>query len=92
MENALMLIGIIVAFGLMSVVVPAMWNAYLRYRRGVAVTCPQAHKPAELTVDCRRATLGAAFGKRLLRVTDCTLWPRKQPCHDECLREEDANV
>jgi hypothetical protein len=92
MENALMLIGIIVAFGLIAVILPAMVNAYYRYRGGVVVTCPQAHKPAELTLDSGRAALGAAFGKRLLRVTGCTLWPRKQACHDECLRGEDANL
>jgi hypothetical protein len=87
MEDALLLIAAIAAFGLLSVVMPAMLEAYYRYKKNMVVTCPNAEKRAELTLDRGRAALGAAFGKPALRVATCSLWPLQQACHAECLRE-----
>jgi hypothetical protein len=92
MDNALLLIGAIAAFGLLSVVVPVMLETYCRYREDILVNCPKGNRPAELVLDPGRAALGAAFGKPALRVLSCSLWPLKEACHDECLRETpDAN-
>jgi hypothetical protein len=90
MENALLLIGGIAAFGLLSVVVPVMLEAYFRYREDILVNCPRGNQPAELVLDPGRAAMGAAFGKPVLRVLSCSRWPLKEPCHDECVREKAA--
>jgi hypothetical protein len=92
MENALMLIVTVASFGLVAVVLPAMLSAYYRYRKGTVVTCPQGQQRAELTLDLGRAALSAAFGKPALRVTGCSLWPRKQDCHDQCLQDENSRA
>ena len=90
MGDALLLIAAIAAFGLFSVVIPAMLEAYYRYKENMVVTCPNAQKRAELILDRGRAALGAAFGKPALRVAGCSLWPPKQACHNECLRENSS--
>ena len=87
MINALMLIAVIVLFGLRFVVVPVVFDAYQRYRQRKVITCPETQGLAEVALRTRLAAFGAAFGKPLLRVGNCSLWPKKQGCDEKCVKE-----
>ena len=87
MINPLMLIGAIVAVGLISVISPFAVEAYRRYRHRKVFACPETHGLVEVNLDTRAAVLGAAFGRPQVRVKNCTLWPKKKGCDEKCIRE-----
>ena len=85
--NPLMLIAGIIAFGLLFVIAPVAADAYRRYRDRKVVTCPETHGLAEVTFKTRLAVLGAAFGRPMVRVKGCSLWPKKNGCDEICIKE-----
>ena len=87
MNNPITLIAGIVAFGLLFVVVPVVVDFYQRYRRRKLITCPETHGFAEVTLKTRLGALGAAFGKPILRVKSCSLWPKRIGCDEQCVKE-----
>jgi hypothetical protein len=76
----------VVAAGMAIVVFPVVRRAYRTYRRTRAVRCPETETLAGVSVDPLRAAVGAAFDRRSLAVTDCTLWPEKRGCDEECVK------
>lgn len=82
----LMMLGVFV-IGMLFVVLPVVADTFSRLRGRRAVTCPETRGPAEIKLDARGAAFWSAFGKRLVRVKNCTLWPRKQECQEQCLKE-----
>jgi hypothetical protein len=79
MNGPLLLILVIVATGLLFVVAPVVIDIYARYRNGKALNCPETHGTAEVTLKTHRAAVAAAFGKPVLRVKSCSLWPQTLP-------------
>ena len=66
--NPLLLIAGIVAFGLVAVVAPIVIDVFRQYRDQKAVTCPQTHGVAEVSLSTGLAALGAAVGRQELLV------------------------
>ncbi len=64
---------------------------YLRYRGERLITCPENKKPAAVVVDARRAARQTLVGHPRLRLEDCSRWPEKQNCPQDCLREVEAD-
>jgi len=87
MNGPLLLILVIVATGLVFVVAPVVIDIYARYRNGKALNCPETHGTAEVTLNTHGAALAAAFGKPVLRVKSCSLWPQKSGCAEKCVNE-----
>ena len=87
MTSPLLLIAGILALGVVFVVAPVVLETLQRYRRRKVVTCPADDSLAEVTLNTRRAALGAAFGHPLLRVKSCSLWPKKMRCAEKCTEE-----
>jgi hypothetical protein len=87
MNGPLLLIIVIVATGLLFVVAPVVADIYARYRNGKALNCPETHGNAEVTLNTHRAALAGAFGKSVLRVKRCSLWPGKKGCAEKCVKE-----
>lgn len=85
--NPLMLIAGIVAFGLVTVVAPIAIDVFRRYRYRKVITCPEAHSLAEVNIDAGKAALGAAVGRPVLRVRNCSLWPKRKGCDENCVGE-----
>jgi hypothetical protein len=81
-----LLIFAVFAAGFLFVVVPVALATFYEYRRKKSVVCPETERPAEVSVDAGRATRGAAFGLRSLKVEDCSLWPDRKGCQEACLR------
>lgn len=56
-----------------------------RYRGTKIVTCPETKRPATVEVDTLRATLTSAVGRPTIQLQNCSRWPIKENCGQECL-------
>jgi hypothetical protein len=92
--SATILIAIVVlvlAVGLfMSGTVPAV-RAFFGYRGKRIVTCPETHKPVAVDVDVKEAAIGAFLKEPTLRLSDCSRWPERQDCGQDCLQQIEAD-
>jgi hypothetical protein len=62
-------------------------RAFFTYRGKRLVTCPETHKPEAVDVDVHEAALGAFLNQPTLRLRECSRWPVRQNCGQECLRQ-----
>ena len=85
--NPVLLIAGIIGFGLTFVLVPVFIDAYRQYRYRKVISCPQTHGLAEVILDSGRAALGAAVGRPVIRVKNCSLWPKREGCDENCVAE-----
>jgi hypothetical protein len=68
---------------------PALWGReiYNHYRGSRAVTCPSTHRQVAVSFDAFHAALTGLRGKCDLRPAECTLWPARMQCGQECIPE-----
>ncbi len=62
-------------------------RSFLRWREKRLITCPENERPAAVRVDAVRAATGALTGHPELRLSECSRWPEKRGCGQECLRQ-----
>lgn len=62
-------------------------QTYQRFHGSMVVTCPETHQPAAVAVNAIRAALTATVEATELRLTQCSRWPERQNCGQECLRQ-----
>jgi len=67
----------------------ALWGReiYNNYRGSRAVTCPETHRQVAVSFDAFHAALTGLRGKCDLRLAECTLWPGRIRCGQECIPE-----
>jgi hypothetical protein len=70
--------------------VPGM-QRYFHFRGMRLVTCPETHKPEAVNVAAGEAGLGAFFGEPTLRLQECSRWPERQNCGQDCLQQIEAD-
>ena len=66
-------------------------RAYFSFRGKRLVTCPENHKPEAVDVAVQEAALGAFLNEPTLRLNQCSRWPERQSCGQECLRQIEAD-
>lgn len=86
MDSPLIVIAAIVALGFLYVLVPVVTHTYQRYRLKRVVECPETKGLAEVDPDAGLAAFTSAFGRPLVRVKNCSVWPRQWGCQQECLK------
>jgi hypothetical protein len=86
MSTPLIVIAAVMALAMLYVLTPVAADAFFRYRARRVLRCPETGKEAEVSVDARRAAFTSALGKTLLRVKDCSLWPERKGCRQDCLK------
>jgi len=62
-------------------------RAYLKFRGKRLVTCPETQRAAAVDVGTREAALGAFLNEPTLRLVECSRWPERQGCGQECLEQ-----
>jgi hypothetical protein len=62
-------------------------GTWMRFRGARVITCPENKRPAGVHVDARHAMATALGTAPQLRLSECSRWPEKQNCGQECLRE-----
>jgi hypothetical protein len=67
----------------------ALWrrSIYERYSGGRPVTCPENQQPAVVNIDQRHAAATVVDGSPDVRLCDCTRWPDRAQCNQDCLSE-----
>jgi hypothetical protein len=65
-------------------------RSFSRYRGSRIVTCPETKKPAIVEVDSLHASLTSTVGLPDIRLEDCSRWPIKEQCGQECLIDLDV--
>ncbi len=66
-------------------------RAYVRYRGQRVITCPETHRAAAVHVDANKAARKAIFGKSYVHLDQCSRWPERQNCGQECLSQVNAD-
>ena len=61
-----------------------------RYRGTRIVTCPETKEPAIVEVDALHASLTSTVGLPDIRLEECSRWPIKEQCGQECLIDLDV--
>jgi hypothetical protein len=56
-----------------------------KYRGSRIVTCPETEEPAVVEVDSLHASFTEIVGPADIRLENCSRWPMKQDCGQECL-------
>jgi len=54
------------------------------------VTCPETQKIAAVDLDTVHLARDAAFGTPHLRLSECSRWPERRGCGQECLKQIEA--
>jgi len=65
-------------------------RVYFKFRGTRLVTCPETHKPAVVEVAARSMAMQAILDEPCLRVSECSRWPMRKGCGQDCLRELEA--
>ena len=83
----LMTVAAILALAAVFVLLPVIAHTFQRYRKKKVLKCPETGELAEVDIDASRAAFYSAFGEPLLRAKNCTLWPKRKGCSEDCLRQ-----
>lgn len=70
--------------------IPAV-RAYFIYRGKRLITCPEIHKTEAVDVAAGEAALGAFLSEPTLRLKECSRWPERQDCGQDCLQQIEAD-
>ena len=65
-------------------------RAYYKLRGKRLVTCPETQKAAAVDLDAVHLARDAAFGRPHLRLSECSRWPERQGCGQDCLKQIEA--
>jgi len=66
-------------------------RAYFGYRGKRLVTCPETQQAAAVDVAAGEAAVGAFLKEPTLRLKDCSRWPEREACGQECLQQIEAD-
>ena len=92
MSNTVLLLGLGIVVLLVAVVIArTAGRAYLRYRGTRIVECPETERPVAVEVDAGDAARAALRGRDSVHLQDCTRWPERENCGQECLAELEAS-
>lgn len=62
-------------------------RTYFKFRGKRLVTCPETHKTAAVELDAKGAAREAFSQKARMHLSECTRWPERKDCGQECLNE-----
>jgi hypothetical protein len=92
MNTVYLLIGVaILLVAAIAVGVSIATRVYLRYRGKMLFTCPETGKPAAVNVAAGDAALSSLTGHSNIHLKDCSRWPERQDCGQECLGQLGAD-
>jgi hypothetical protein len=72
----------VIVFGVFPMV-----HTYFTYRGKRLITCPETHHSEAVEVAARKAATGAFLGEPDLRLEQCSRWPERHDCGQECLAQ-----
>ncbi len=82
-------ISVIVAIGAILLVFTPITRLYRRFRGTRVITCPETREPAAVEVDAVQAAF-SGLERIHLRLKECSRWPERENCGQECLQQIQA--
>lgn len=67
-------------------------RAFLRYRGKRLITCPETHTTEAVDVDTTQAAVGAFLTEPTVRLKECSRWPERQNCGQNCLQQIETDA
>jgi hypothetical protein len=89
-EDLLARAAILLAFVAVALAARRLARAYLDFRAKRLVSCPETGRTVAVSLDASHAALTSVTGHARLRLSDCTRWPERRDCGQECLRQIEA--
>jgi len=88
----LLVLGVVslVGLGVLFLYGRRVATSWLRFRGTRVVVCPENRETVAVAVDAAHAAWTAPQGSAELRLSDCTRWPEKARCGQECLGQIEA--
>jgi hypothetical protein len=83
-------IGLAILAAGLAIACARMIVILFRYSGAHVVTCPETHQPAGVDVDRSRALRTGLFSPPNLRLANCSRWPERAGCGQECLSQIEA--
>jgi len=87
----LLLLGLLLCFFGVALILlmPALWEREIHHQYSAprAVTCPETHQQVGVVIDASHAAATGLRGTPKFRLADCTRWPARIHCGQECLPE-----
>ena len=80
-----LLIVAIIAIATGYFAIPYLVRAYNRYKGPRVVTCPETNAKVDVQIDARHAALTSVIGTPEIRLNQCSRWPIRQDCGQECI-------
>ena len=65
---------------------------YPMFRGTRLVICPETHKAALVEVAAKSMGLQAILNDPCVHLSECSLWPMRQDCSENCLRRMEARM
>ena len=90
MGNALYWIVLVTAAAVVVYLLYRLYGSartYFKFRGKRLVTCPETHKTAAVELDAKQAAREALTEKPRMELSECTRWPERKDCGQECLNE-----
>jgi len=86
MELFLIVLLALIAAGAAHMVFRAI-GTYLKFRGKRIVSCPENHLAAAVEVSAAKAAMQSAAGSPHLALSQCSRWPEREGCGQECLAQ-----
>lgn len=62
-------------------------RAYFKFRGKRLITCPETQQPEAVNVSAGEVAVGAFLNEPTLRLKECSRWPERQDCGQDCLQQ-----
>src|SRR5579864_7885281 len=62
-------------------------RAFFQFKGKRLITCPESHTPEAVEVAAGEAAVGAFLSEPTLRLVECSRWPERQDCGQDCLQQ-----
>src|SRR5215472_15828373 len=89
LPTLVILVAVVISVAVVIVLARAV-KSYMKWRGTRVNICPESRQPAGVEVDAGHAALLAPI-TRALRLKDCSRWPERSDCGQECLHEIEAS-
>lgn len=90
LDNYLFIVALVLAAAIVAGLGYAT-RVFLRYRGKMLFTCPETGKPAAVKVAASKAARSSLAGRPYICLSECSRWPERQDCGQECLSQIGAD-
>jgi len=93
MPSTVLIVGVVLALAVGLFVFRAIpgIRAYFDYRGKRLIVCPESHTSELVEIAAREAAVGAFLTEPTLRLRECSRWPERQDCGQDCLQQIESD-